>query len=56
MVHQIDAKVENLTFRKWREPAQEPLLSILFITSQSKSRITGHYEFYTVISGICTDS
>jgi hypothetical protein len=25
----IDAKVENLTFKKWREPAQASVLSIL---------------------------
>lgn len=31
MARQIDAKVENLRLKKWREPAQAPVLSILFI-------------------------
>jgi hypothetical protein len=33
MARQIDAKVENLRLKKWREPAQASVLSILFIAS-----------------------
>jgi hypothetical protein len=33
MVHQTDVKVENQTFKTWREPAQAPIPSILFIAS-----------------------
>jgi hypothetical protein len=56
MIHQIDAKVENMTFMIWREPMPMPVLSILFIASQKKSRITCHYVFYTVITLNNTDS
>ena len=43
--YQIDAKVENLTFKIWREPAQASVLSIVFIASQNKSRLTCHTCF-----------
>ena len=45
MIHLIDAKVENMTFQKWREPMPMPVLSILFIASQNKSRLTCHTCF-----------
>ena len=46
MVHQIDAKVENLTFRKWREPAQASVLSILFIASHRGVDVDGLFAYF----------